>query len=338
MINEILQKLLSREDLSSDEAAEVMDMIMEGTATAAQIAGIIIALKLKGEKASEVAGFVRSMRNHSVRLKINDPSAVDGCGTGGDGARTFNISTAAAIVASAAGATVAKHGNRSISSQCGSADLLEACKANIDPGPKIVEGNINSVGFGFMFAPRFHPAMKHAAGPRRELGVRTVFNILGPMTNPAGVKRQVIGVYDKELMPLMAEVLQQLGSDHVIVAHARDGLDEFSISSPTDYIELKQGILTPKTLSPSDAGLQEFPDGSLAGGEAIENRSILQKVLAGGAGPYRTAVVLNAGAIIYVAGKAETIRDGVRQAERAIDDKSAEAKLSEWVRASQRQP
>lgn len=334
MIGDFLNKVLRGESLSTEEAAQAMDLIMDGQATSVQIGGLMIALKMKGERPQEVAGFVQSMRRHAVTITVHDPDAIDGCGTGGDGSNTFNISTAASIVASAAGVTVAKHGNRSVSSRCGSADLLETCGGSIDPGPEVAEKNINEVGFGFMFAPRFHPAMKHAVAPRKELGVRTVFNILGPMTNPASVSRQVIGVYDKDLMPLMAEVLQMTGSAHVIVAHSHDGLDEFSVSSPTDYIEMKEGGREEKTLRPEDTGITSYPAKSLVGGDTTFNVAILRKVFEGDNSPYRDAVVLNAGAMIYVAGKAESIGDGTQMAAKAINDGAAKGKLDDWVKAS----
>ncbi|MGH8015423.1 MAG: anthranilate phosphoribosyltransferase, partial [Candidatus Zixiibacteriota bacterium] len=245
-----IKKVIEGRNLSQDEALSVMETIMQGEATPAQIAGLLVALKLKGEKAEEVAGFAQAMRKYSVKIKLSDKNAVDGCGTGGDGKQSFNLSTAASIVAAAAGVTVAKHGNRSVSSSCGSADLLEATGGNIDPGADVVEENINKIGFGFVFAPRFHPAMKYAAAPRKELGVRTVFNILGPLTNPADVKRQIIGVYDKKLMDLLAGVIQILGAKHVLIVHSRDGLDEFSVSAPTDYVELRDGEKSTPAITP----------------------------------------------------------------------------------------
>lgn len=334
MITDFLKKILKGEDLTADESCLAMNCIMEGEATPAQIAALIIALKQKGEKASEVAGFVRSMRGHALKLEINDKNAVDGCGTGGDGAHTFNISTAAALVASSAGVTVAKHGNRSVSSKCGSADLLETLGGNIDPGPERVRDNINNIGFGFMMAPRFHPAMKHAAGPRRELGVRTIFNILGPMTNPAGVKRQLIGVYDPQLKSLMVDVLEMLGSEHIIVAHAKDGLDEFSVCAPTDFIELQNGKRSVQTLSPTDVGLEISQADALVGGDALKNCEILRRVLDGDLCACRDAVVLNAGVMIYLGGAADSIRDGVQDASAAIDSGEAKSRVEEWVKAS----
>lgn len=333
-MKEFIKKVLSGDNLNFDEAVQAMNLIMEGKATPAQIAGLIITLKLKGEKVDEVAGFVASMRSHSVKIKLNDENAVDGCGTGGDGSNSFNVSTAAAIITSAAGVTVAKHGNRSVSSKCGSADLLEKAGGKIDPEPDIVKDNINKVGFGFMFAPRFHPAMKHAAVPRKELGVRTIFNILGPMTNPASVKRQVIGVYDKKLMSLMSEVLKKTGSKHVITVHSHDGLDEYSISSPTDYVEYKNGETLSGTINPEDAGLKSYSGNVIAGGDASENLNIFHGILEGVKSPYRDAVLFNSGALIYVAGKAETIKEGVRLAAVVIDKGLAKQKLNDWIKES----
>ncbi len=335
MFKNFLNSLIDGHNLTTHEAQEAMNAIMSGEVTSAQIAGFLIALKVKGEVAEEVAGFVKSMRSHSLKLNISDENAVDGCGTGGDGANTFNISTAAALVASSAGVTIAKHGNRSVSSKCGSADLLEALGGNIDPGTKKTEKLINNNKFGFIFAPRFHPAMKHAAVPRKELGVRTVFNILGPMTNPANVKRQVIGVYDKSLMPLMANVLKLTGSEHVIIAHAHDGLDEFSVSSPTDYLELNEGEITAHTISPKDAGLSRHKLKELKGGNAYENVKIIHSLFEGAKNGCRDAVLFNAGAMIYVSARTASIKDGVKTAKEAIDSGKAKEKLNEWIEKSQ---
>lgn len=329
-----IKKLIEGRNLSQDEAAAAMETIMQGEATPAQIAALLIALKLKGEKPVEVAGFAQTMRKHSVKIKVKDENAVDGCGTGGDNKQSFNLSTAAGLVAAAAGVTVAKHGNRSVSSACGSADLLEACGGNIDPGADTVESNINKVGFGFMFAPRFHPAMKYAAAPRKEMGVRTVFNILGPLTNPAGVKRQVIGVYDKMLMPLVADVMQLLGAKHVLVVHSRDGHDEFSVGAPTDFIELKDGEMHTTTITPMEVGLKTHPSDSLKGGDAETNLNILRGVLDGDDNAHREGVLFNAGALIYVSGKVQTIWDGVSMARDAIDWGAARKKLQEWIDSS----
>ena len=335
MITNSIKQVLAGENLSLKDAAETMDFIMDGKATNAQIAGLLVALKMKKEVSDEVAGFVQSMRNHSNKITLRDAYAVDGCGTGGDGKESFNVSTAAAIVTAGCGVTVAKHGNRSVSSKCGSSDLLEKTGANLDCPPEKVEKIINEVGFGFMFAPLYHPAMKYAGPPRKELGVRTVFNILGPMTNPATVKRQVIGVYDKSLMMLVAEVLRKTGSEHVMIVHAHDGMDEFSVSAPTDYVELKDGEIDCGLLSPEDVGLTMYNDDALLGGDAEENLSILDKVLAGEKSAYRDAVALNAGAMIYVSGKAALIKDAVGLALNAIDSGAAQQKLNEWIKATQ---
>ncbi|NOY89360.1 MAG: anthranilate phosphoribosyltransferase [FCB group bacterium] len=336
MIKKFIRKVTNKENLTVEEATQAMDIIMDGKATSAQIAGLIIALKLKGENIDDVSGFVKSMRKHSLKVKISNEYAVDGCGTGGDGSHSFNISTAAALVASAAGVTVAKHGNRSISSKCGSADLLKKAGGKIDLSPEKVERNLQKIGFGFMFAPRFHPAMKYAAAPRRELGVRTIFNILGPMTNPASVKRQLVGVFDKKLLPLVAEVLMSSGSKHVITAHSRDGLDEFSVSAPTDYFEMKNGSVNQVTLSPEDVGLSSYPPKVLCGGDADKNLNILNDVLNGKKSSYRDAVLLNSGVLLYLGKKAEDIKEGVILAEKAIDNSAAKQKLSDWIRESNR--
>jgi anthranilate phosphoribosyltransferase len=331
ILTELLPKLLERENLSREDAGRAADCIMDGRATPAQIAGFLVALRMKGETAAEVAGFVESMRNHSVRIEIDDPNAVDGVGTGGDGAHTFNVSTAAGIVASAAGVTVAKHGNRSVSSKCGSADLLEAAGGEIDPGPDRVCESINRIGFGFMFAPRFHPAMKLVGPPRRELGVRTIFNILGPMTNPAGVRRLLLGVYDRSLMLLVAEVLKMTAAEHVLIVHSRDGLDEISVSAPTDCLELNGPAVSKRTISPSDFGFDVYPPGILTGGEPSYNARILNLVLEGEPGAYRDAVALNAGAMLYVGGKAASMADGLALAIDAIDSGRALQKLNNWL-------
>ncbi len=330
----VLVKILQEEDLSREEASYAMDMIMAGQASAAQIAGFLIALRQKGETVSEVAGFVESMRRHSVKISLQESGAVDGCGTGGDGAGSFNVSTAAALVAASAGAVVAKHGNRSVSSQCGSADLLEAAGGKIDGTPASVERAIAETNFGFMFAPLYHPAMKHAATVRRELGVRTVFNILGPMTSPAGVKRQVVGVYERALLSLVGEVLEATGSVHVIVAHSRDGLDEFSVSAITDYYEYCDGKRVQKQVSPEDAGLRSYPEHALTGGDAKENLRILSGIMESRPSAYRDATLLNAGALLVVAGKAGSLKEGVAISQAALDSGASQSTLKEWIRVS----
>jgi len=334
MLKPFIAKVSTGEDLTFDEASEAMDVIMRGDATESQIAGFIIALKLKGEKVEEVAGFVNTMRIHCVKVEAPSELTVDGCGTGGDSSHSFNISTTAAVVASAAGVIVAKHGNRSVTSKCGSADLLEKSGGKIDLGPEQVEKNLKEVGFAFMFAPRYHPAMKHAAVPRRELGVRTIFNILGPMTNPALVKHQVLGVYNMDLLPLVAQVLAMTGSRHVITAHSKDGLDEFSVSAETRYIEVKEGSITNKGLHPEDVGLKSYPTDALAGGDAEMNLAILHSILNGKQSAYRDAVLYNSGAIIYVGGQAGSIKEGVEKARTAVESGAAKEKFSQWIKAS----
>ena len=333
MIADALKKLSFREDLSMSEAEEAMDQIMRGEATSAQIAGFVMALRGKGEKAVEVAGCVRSMRKHSEMVHVNDSRAVDGCGTGGDGGHTFNVSTTASLMAAGAGVTVAKHGNRSVSSRCGSADVLESLGGNVDPGRTRVERHINEIGFGFMFAPRFHPAMRHAAPVRKELGVRTVFNILGPLTNPASVRRQVIGVYDKRVMRLVADVLALNGCDHAIVVHSQDGLDEFSISAPSDFIEVHDGAITNGTVHADQMGLTVSSLDSIAGGDSSVNARIVRSVLEGSIGAPLDASLLNAGAMLYVAERAESIREGVTVARQAVKEGKAVALLDKWISA-----
>jgi len=334
MLKELLTKLLDGETLSQGEARQAFNAIMDGQATPVQIAGFLVALRMKGETASEVAGFVESMRAHSVRIDVDDLNAVDGVGTGGDGAHSFNISTAAGVVAAGAGVTVAKHGNRSVSSKCGSADLLEATGGDIDPGVEQVSRVISEIGFGFMFAPRFHPAMKYAMPPRKELGVRTVFNILGPMTNPAGVKRLLLGVYHKDLMPLVAEVLSLTGIEHAVIVHSHDGLDEISVCAPTDFLEIKNGQIKAGTMTPDDCGLQTHPLGALAGGDTAKNLTILNSILAGDKSACRDAALINAGLMLRVADKVNSLSEGVVLAAETIDSGKAREKLDRWVALS----
>jgi anthranilate phosphoribosyltransferase len=336
MIKDLIKKVLSHSDLTRDEARTGMDEIMNGRASPAQIAGFLVALQTKGETIDEVAGFVESMRAHAVKIRVKDAKTVDGCGTGGDDSHSFNISTAAALVVASAGITVAKHGNRSVSSKCGSADLLEVAGGNVDPGPERVKESIDEMGFGFLFAPRFHPAMRHAAVPRKELGVRTVFNVLGPMTNPAGVKRQVIGVFDPAVMRLMIEVMKMTGSERRIMAHSHEGHDEFSVSSPTDYLELKDGKITEHTITPNQLGIEPHPPGSVEGGDSVTNLSILRKLLGGGPGAIRDAVLVNAGVMVYLADRAETIREGINIAGQALDSGRTRELLDNWINFTNR--
>ena len=337
MIREALKTLLAGDDLTPEAARETMSTIMSGQATPSQIAGFLIALKQKGETAPELVGFVRALRENAVKVELDGRAAVDGCGTGGDGAGTFNLSTAASLVAAGAGVPVAKHGNRSVSSLCGSADLLEALGGSIERGPEAVREDIEKIGFGFMFAPRFHPAVKHAAAPRRELGVRTVFNILGPLCNPAAVRRQALGVYDPSLMPLMAEVLELLEAEHAMVMHSEDGLDEFSISAPTRFIEIKRGSRHFGVVEPEQVGLRRHRADAVLGGDASHNAALLKKVFAGESSAFRDATILNAGALVYVGGRAESIAEGVRSAEKAVDSGTASDVLERWVQAGARE-
>ncbi|MBI2913981.1 MAG: anthranilate phosphoribosyltransferase [Chloroflexi bacterium] len=336
MIREALDAIVNQgRDLSEEEAAGAMGEIMAGEATPAQIGALLIALRMKGETVEEIAGMARVMREHALRVEVDGP-LVDTCGTGGDARGTFNVSTAAAFVAAGAGARVAKHGNRAMSSACGSADVLEALGAKIDLSPEQVARCIRETGFGFMFAQSFHPAMKHAAGPRRELGVRTVFNILGPLTNPAGAKAQLLGVPRPELAPKMAAVLQRLSCSHALVVHGEDGLDELSLSGPSTVHEVRGETIRQYSVSPEELGLRRAPLEALRGGTPEENATALRAVLGGERGPLRDIVVLNAAAALVVAGRASDLRDGARQAEQALDGGAASALLERAREASHR--
>jgi anthranilate phosphoribosyltransferase len=332
MIKIAIQKLLSGEHLTKEEAELTMNFIMGGNATSSQIAALLIALRLKGETIDEITGFAQSMREHAVKIYPKKPNTVDTCGTGGDVSGTFNISTIAALVAAGTGVTIAKHGNRSISSKCGSADLLETLGVKIDLPPQKVEECINQVGIGFIFAPNFHPAMKHAMPTRREIGVRTVFNILGPLTNPAGAKRQVLGVFSAELTETMAHVLKNLGCEEAMVVHGTDGLDEISLCNTTKVSHLKNGKIENYFLAPEDCGLRRAKKENLLGGGAAENAAIALEIIKDKTkGPKRDIVLLNAAAAIYVGGAAKDIRDGVKMAAAAIDTGTAEEKLTRLV-------
>jgi anthranilate phosphoribosyltransferase len=303
-----------------------MDEIMSGNATDAQIASFITALRLKGETVEEITGFTKIMREKATHLKAKGP-VIDTCGTGGDGAHTFNISTISAFIAAGAGAIVAKHGNRSVSSSCGSADCLKALGVNITAPVEKVEECLNEVGISFLFAPLLHASMKYAIGPRREIGIRTVFNILGPMTNPAGAKAQLIGVYAMELTETMARVLKNLGSLHVMVVHGMDGLDEISITGPTRITELKEGQINTYQINPEDFGFSLARPEELKGGEAEVNASLCKAILTGEKGPKRDICLLNAGAAIYVADLAKNLAEGIEKARESIDSGTAMTKL-----------
>jgi anthranilate phosphoribosyltransferase len=321
-----LARVLSNASLSRAEARGAMEAILAGEATPAQIGGLLAGLRLKGETADEIAGFVEAMRAAAVPVAPGRRDLIDLCGTGGDGAGTINISTAAALIAAAAGAGVAKHGNRSASSRCGSADVLESMGLRLDLTPQESAAQIDALGFAFLFAPSHHPAMRHAGGPRRELGTRTVFNILGPLSNPAGVRRQLIGVFDDGVRARMVEVLQALGSERVWVVHARveaggreQGLDEISICGPTRVTALDRGRIEDFEVVPEDAGLARAPLESLRGGDAAANARALEAVFAGERGPHRDAALLNAGAALVIAGLAAALREGVERAAAAVD-------------------
>ncbi len=334
MIKEAIGRLIGGNSLSMDEASSVMEEIMQGEATPAQLGAFLVALRLKGETVDEIAGLARTMRAKAVRVSADGP-VVDTCGTGGDGLSTFNISTAAAFVAAGAGLKIAKHGNRAMSSRCGSADVLEALGVKIDLGATGVSQCLKEAGIGFMFAPLFHPAMKYAAGPRRELGIRTVFNIIGPLTNPAGAGAQVLGVADESLVEKLALVLKSLGSHHVLVVHGEDGIDEVSLSGKTSVCEVKDGRIDNFTVVPEDFGLSRVGLESLAGGTLPENAAILRNVLSGNSGPQRDVVLLNAAAALVAGDKAATLGRGVELAKSAIDSGRAMARLEQLVRVSQ---
>lgn len=329
---QVMEKVVEGRDLDGSEASDVMGCIMRGELTPSQIAAFLVAMRMKGESAGEIAAFARTMREFSSRINPRvDGTLVDTCGTGGDRIKTFNISTAAMLVACGAGVPIAKHGNRSVTSKAGSADVLEALGVKIDLAPDDVERCIESIKIGFMFAPIFHPAMRHATPVRREIGIRTVFNILGPLTNPAGVKAQVIGVYDEGLVGKIAEVLRELGCRRAIVCHGVGGLDEMSTISETVVCELEDGEIWKYMLSPEELGLRRSNPSDIAGGNAEDNARILLKVLSGEKGPRRDAVVLNAGAAILVGGFARDLREGIEIAEESIDSGEAIRKLEELV-------
>ncbi len=333
--SQILTKLIDRQDLPHDDMLELMQHIMSGQLTPAQIAAILVALRIKGETVTEIAAAAQVMRELSIKVNVkNTGHLIDTCGTGGDGAQTFNISTASALVAAAAGAQVAKHGGRSVSSTCGSADILEKLGVNVNLTPQQVAHCIDSIGIGFMFAPSHHSAMKHAAPVRRELGVRTMFNLLGPLTNPAGAKNQVMGVFHCDLTAKLARVLQQLGSRHVLVVHGADGMDEISIGGPTYIAELKEGALREYTVQPQDFGLQTAALDTLRVANADEARSKLLEALDNQPGAARDIVQLNAGAAIYVAGLAASLAEGVKKAGEVIASGAAKNKLAQLIAVS----
>ncbi|OGO59371.1 MAG: anthranilate phosphoribosyltransferase [Chloroflexi bacterium RBG_19FT_COMBO_47_15] len=333
MIKEAIAALASGDSLTGEQAAQVMQEIMEGEATPAQFGAFVTALRLKGETVDEIVGLARTMKAKAIPV-ITDGLVVDTCGTGGDGSHTFNISTTAAFVAAGAGLKVAKHGNRAVSSQCGSADVLEALGVKIDLNAEQVQICLKEVGIGFMFAPVFHPAMKYAAVPRREIGIRTVFNILGPLTNPAGAKAQVLGVGDESLIEKLALVLQGLGCQHALLVHGEDGLDEITITGKTHVCELKNGRIKRYAVSPKDFGLSRASPDSIKGGDTKANADFLRNILAGALVPQRDVVLMNAAAALVVGDKAKTFQQGVAIAKEVIDNGKASAKLDQLIELS----
>jgi anthranilate phosphoribosyltransferase len=330
---EAIAKLVRCESLTEDEAADAFEVIMRGDATPVQIAGFIVALRMKGETVDELTGFARTARAVATPIEV-DGALLDTCGTGGDGLATFNISTLSAIVAAASGARVAKHGNRAASSMCGSADVLEQLGVKIDLGPEGVARCIDEAGIGFLFAPIFHPSFRFAGVPRRELGVRTVFNVIGPLCNPAGAKYQALGVADGSMAGKMADVLLRLGVERAIVFHAGDGMDELSVSSPSFVIEI-DGQRKEYELDPAELGLATAPVDSMRGGGPEENARIARELLQGAKGPRRDVVLLNASAALRAAGLAATWKDGLGLAAEAIDSGRAGDVLQRWAKISQ---
>lgn len=333
-IRDALNQLIGGSSLSREEARDVMTEIMEGRTTAAQIASFVTALRMKGETIDEVAGFAETMRSMASRVATEQTNLLDTCGTGGDGAHTFNISTASAIVAAAGGIRVAKHGNRAASSKSGSADVLEALGVNIHLDHKQAARCLENTGICFMFAQVFHQSMKHAAGPRKEIGIRTVFNLLGPLTNPAGADRQLLGVFDRSKTELMANVLKALELRRAMVVASHDGLDEISISAPTQVTELKNGQISTYDLTPDELGLRATGIQDIAGGDAQVNAQIIRSILSGERGPHRDIVLANAGACFYVAGRCTTLQEGVKLAADAIDSNKAYDKLQELIQCT----
>jgi len=332
ILTEAIDRVAAGRDLDAGQAAGVLAEIVDGKASEAQAAAFLIALRTKGETVGEIAGLASVLRERAVKVDAGD-GLVDTAGTGG-GRPTFNVSTTAAFIAAGAGCRVAKHGNRSATSQCGSADVLEALGGNIELDAGDVASCIREIGFGFMFAPRHHPAFKHIVPVRRELGVRTIFNFLGPLTNPAGARHQVIGVSDPGKVETMAAALGELGAERALVVSSSDGLDEFSVSGATRVVELRHGELSTYDVTPEQVGLEPATDGAVGAGTPEQNALVLREVLAGNPGTERSLAVLNAGAAIYVSGGADTLEHGVRSAEQAVDSGAAQRVLERWVEAT----
>ncbi|NOZ36880.1 MAG: anthranilate phosphoribosyltransferase [Gammaproteobacteria bacterium] len=333
-MQQAIKAVTERRDLNADEMTSVMRTIMTGEATPAQIGGFLIGLRMKGESIEEIAAAAGVMRELATGVKVEGEHIVDIVGTGGDGSNTFNISTASSFVVAAAGGTVAKHGNRSVSSKSGSADLLEAAGVNLDLDAEQVAHCIRETGVGFMFAPKHHSAMKHAIGPRKEMGVRTIFNVLGPLTNPAGAPNQLLGVFADELVEPLAQVLNKLGSNHVLVVHSEDGMDEISIGAPTNVAELKNGKVTTYTMTPEQYGIEQSDIRALAVNSAEESLNIINAVLDNQPGGARDIVMLNAGAAIYAADLVDSLEAGIQKADEVIASGAAKEKLAALVKVS----
>jgi anthranilate phosphoribosyltransferase len=334
MIKEAIDKAVKKTDLRETEMMAAMDEIMEGVATPAQIAALITALRMKGETVEEVTGAARIMRQKATRVNACATTIVDTCGTGGDSLNTFNISTTAAFVVAAAGIIVAKHGNRAVSSGCGSADVLEALGVNISVGQEVVEECVQQIGIGFLFAPKLHGAMKYAIGPRREIGIRTIFNMLGPLTNPAGATAQLLGVYDPKLTEMFAEVLKNMGTKRAFVVHGMDGLDEVTLSRETRVAELKNGIVKTYNINPTDYFGQTYPLEAIRGGDPAMNAQITKDVLSGKNGACRNIVLINSALAIVAGEKADNVKDGIKLAADCIDNGAAVKKLQALIELS----
>jgi anthranilate phosphoribosyltransferase len=334
MFPALLEKLAQQLDLTTAEAEAAMEEIMAGRASPAQTAALLVGLRSKGERPAEIVGFARTMRRHAVPIAASGEDVFDTCGTGGDGAGTFNVSSVVALVLAGCGVRVAKHGNRAVSSQCGSADVFEALGVVVTASPPTVERSLRDAGIGFFFAPTFHPSMRHAAPTRKELGIRTAFNLLGPLTNPAGAVRQLVGVPRPEMTELLARALALLGSRHAWVVHGADGLDEIATAGYTKVSESRDGYLRTFYIHPSEFGIPKSPTAALQGGGAAVNARLALDVLEGRPGPLRDVTLLNAGAALFVAGRAASVPDGIAEAARAIDAGRAGEALRRMVELS----
>ncbi len=337
-IQHVIQTVVDGRELTQAEAEAAMDLIMTGEATDAQIGSLAVGLRMKGETTSEIAGFARAMRDHAVQVDIDSDNLplLDTCGTGGDHSNSFNISTTATFVIAAAGVRIAKHGNRAASSKCGSADVLEALGVRIELTPREVEACVENVGVGFMYAPAYHPAMRFVGPARKQMGIRTIFNLLGPLTNPAGARHQLIGVGIPHIATQLAEVLDVLGSQHAVLVHAEEGMDEVGVKGTTRVTDFQAGMgIRSYDITPEEFGLERADPAALVGGDAAQNKEITRRVLGGENGPRRTVTLLNAGAGIYAANAADSFADGVRIAADMIDSGKAQAKLDELITFTQ---